>query len=459
LSHTSSERRSSAFEESSQTRETPQRALAVNESTSANVPSDRLDSWKAIAAYFDRDVRTVRRWESNQQLPVHRHLHNQRSAVYAYSSELERWWRSRSAPPHARTRLSTPPKFRWYIGALAFVFALLGIGLWQTWSSSTIPRPTRVSDARALCGRGQFLLDRRMGWRRFLPILHEAVVRDPSFAPAQAALAEAYRRRAVLDPDGREAAWREADRIVRKALLLDNRLPAAHATLGSIYLSRDWDWAGARKQLQHAVELDPADTRLRASFAFYLRMAGRLDDAIAERRRIVESEPLKAEHLAALGMEYLFARRDQDAVKAFRQALELEPGYQPALTGLSEALRGFADTREAQTWTRRLLAFTRPTSVVEAFEATARAHGFAAAARRLDRDALEKERLQPVPNLWTLACGYARLGETEAAFRSLEAAVERRDPAVLQMRIDPDLDGIRSDPRFVRLLRRLGNPL
>src|SRR5262245_1070188 len=55
----------------------------------------RLDSWKAIAAYLQRDVRTVRRWEASEQLPVHRHHHNKLASVYALKSELDAWRASR----------------------------------------------------------------------------------------------------------------------------------------------------------------------------------------------------------------------------------------------------------------------------------------------------------------------------------------------------------------------------
>ncbi len=61
----------------------------------AKIASDRLDSWKEIAAYLKRDVTTVRRWEKREGLPVHRHRHEQRESVYAFANELNSWWESR----------------------------------------------------------------------------------------------------------------------------------------------------------------------------------------------------------------------------------------------------------------------------------------------------------------------------------------------------------------------------
>ena len=60
---------------------------------------DLLDSWKAIAQYLGRNVRTVQRWEKTENLPVHRHIHEKNGSVYAFRSELENWRKSRSVPP------------------------------------------------------------------------------------------------------------------------------------------------------------------------------------------------------------------------------------------------------------------------------------------------------------------------------------------------------------------------
>ena len=69
---------------------------------------DRLESWKQIAAYLNRGVRTVRRWETEEGLPVHRHMHRSLGSVYAYKSEIDAWRQSRPtgpAPPQTSTEV------------------------------------------------------------------------------------------------------------------------------------------------------------------------------------------------------------------------------------------------------------------------------------------------------------------------------------------------------------------
>ena len=71
-------------------------------------PSDRLDSWKEIAAYLRRDVRTVQRWEKREGLPVHRHQHEKLGSIYAYKPELTQWFNNRLQlrdPTHGTERI------------------------------------------------------------------------------------------------------------------------------------------------------------------------------------------------------------------------------------------------------------------------------------------------------------------------------------------------------------------
>jgi hypothetical protein len=81
-----------------------QRAMAVE---------DRLDSWKEIASYFGREVRTVQRWEKRECLPVHRHFHYKAGSVYAFKTEIDKWQKDRSSGPGAIGSPRTKPSQVW----------------------------------------------------------------------------------------------------------------------------------------------------------------------------------------------------------------------------------------------------------------------------------------------------------------------------------------------------------
>src|SRR6266404_9375362 len=76
--------------------------------SSANPPEDRLDSWKEIAAYLNRDVTTVQRWEKREGMPVHRHLHDRIGSVYASRTELDAWVRGRNFPAEQASGNNVP---------------------------------------------------------------------------------------------------------------------------------------------------------------------------------------------------------------------------------------------------------------------------------------------------------------------------------------------------------------
>ncbi len=76
---------------------------------STSSPEDRLESWKAIARYLGRSVRTVRRWEQHEDLPVHRLMHRSRASVYAFANELDDWLASRAEQPVATKTAAAPP--------------------------------------------------------------------------------------------------------------------------------------------------------------------------------------------------------------------------------------------------------------------------------------------------------------------------------------------------------------
>src|SRR5262245_65991236 len=73
---------------------------------SVKPPEDRLDSWKEIAAYLNRDVTTVQRWEKREAMPVHRHQHDKIGSVYAYRAEIDAWARGRN--PNAAAPADSP---------------------------------------------------------------------------------------------------------------------------------------------------------------------------------------------------------------------------------------------------------------------------------------------------------------------------------------------------------------
>ena len=97
--------------------------------------NDRLDSWKEIAAYLNRSVRTVTRWEREERLPVHRHLHSKAGSVYAYTAELDDWWKNRGVSVDTSDSADRVSRFRgvrrrWIVAGTLVVLLGLGAIVW-----------------------------------------------------------------------------------------------------------------------------------------------------------------------------------------------------------------------------------------------------------------------------------------------------------------------------------------
>ena len=397
---------------------------------------------------------------------MHRHLHRARPSVYAFASEIDAWWDNGkrsvdSETDSPRRRRGLALAFR----AAAMLAAVVTAGsplaqsnnLDSAQGQSANARP-RDPQAYELYLRGRQLLNRRAGARKAaLPYLERAVARDPTFAPAQAALGEAYLRVAnSAEPAEREQAWADADAAIRRALALDDTLAAGHATLGWLYLFRDWNWPMARAELVRAIELDPTDPNVHSNYATYLRGAGRMDEAIKERRLARAADPLRIDLTVWLGLEYLFARRYTEAIETFEQALELEPAYVPALDGLADGLARKGLYERAAAAQIRLFTVRGATGLAAGFDDQYRREGYRAAAAWLDRRSIEEFSRRPDVNAWNLAFTYARLEEHDAALRWLGIAFEQHATGLLQIRVDPDLDCLRADPRFQALVARMG---
>ena len=97
--------------------------------------NDRLDSWKEIAAHLNRSVRTVTRWEHEEGLPVHRHLHSKSGSVYASKAELDDWWKNRGVNVDASDSADQSRRFRgarrlWIVASTVAIFLALSAIVW-----------------------------------------------------------------------------------------------------------------------------------------------------------------------------------------------------------------------------------------------------------------------------------------------------------------------------------------
>jgi eukaryotic-like serine/threonine-protein kinase len=280
-----------------------------------------------------------------------------------------------------------------------------------------------------------------------------AIEKDQNFASAYVDLALYYSISANFGNMRPNEAWPQAEAAAVKALAIDDRLAEAHHQLGAVKMWYDWDWSGAEREFKRAVELEPELVRRGNLYVRLLEALGRFDEAVAEVNKADDITPgYRGPGLASV----LFsARRYDEAIAEFRKRLETNPnnrGQWHLRIGMAYAYQGryeeaLAEVREARP------AVTQPRQLAQIGYVYAAAGKRDEAVRVLEEvKALTGER----HNLSTHIAGiYAGLGDKNEALAWLKRACDEHEQGVIDLKIDPRFDTLRSDPRFSDLLRRV----
>jgi serine/threonine-protein kinase len=278
---------------------------------------------------------------------------------------------------------------------------------------------------------------------------------DPTLAPAWSALADCHFFRASRGMAPSAEAFAEGTAAAEKALELDPSLADAHAALGVIR-SHSGDLAGGLRALQKAIELNPGLAPAHDRLGRVLYAYGRHAEAIAAMQKAVSLDPLSMFIRTGAGDAHYFAREYEKSVVHYRMALELDPRFDGAHTDLArslEALGRFDEARAEYEEGRRLSGgVAGPSFGLAHVEA---ASGNTAEARRILAE-LTEARSRRVVSAWGIAAVHACLGDVDEAFRWLDTAIEERASGLILLRVHPRLDPIRTDPRYLALVRRLG---
>jgi len=275
---------------------------------------------------------------------------------------------------------------------------------------------------------------------------------DPSYALAWAYLSRARNWQANEGLIPMEEGRRLAREAVERALSLNPNLAEAHAQMGRLKITVDYDWAGANASYQRAVELEPGNpegVRLAALSAAEL---GRFDVALQLARRAVDLDPLNADGWGNLGeIEFYMGHLDQGAADS-KKALELDPDHWASPFTLSRIylLQGRAQDALPE--------------IERVHYAPYRAHLYAltyyALGRKKESDAALRELMMKyhASNAFEIATIYAFRNQTDEAFEWLDQAYAQRDPSMMSTKMDPLLKSLHNDPRFAALLKKLNLP-
>ena len=298
------------------------------------------------------------------------------------------------------------------------------------------------------------------GFRKGVAYFKQAARKAPNYAAAHAGMATCFcllggHGFELIDPnDGMPI----AKNAVLKALSLDNTLAEPHAFLGVIRLKYEWDWPGAEEALKHSIQLNPSYAQARLFYSFFLEAMGRPDESIREAEKARSFDPLSLQANINLGWQYLRAGWPERARLVFESTAELDPDFWGVHWRPAHYYRRNGAHGEAIAAFQKAIdsggGYTLPLTDLGYTYAIA---GQPAEVRKiLDRlHALAENRYVSPFNMATIHVG---LGETDDAIIWLEKAFEKRSRSLAWLNVAKEYDGVRSDPRFRSLLKRVGLP-
>ena len=316
---------------------------------------------------------------------------------------------------------------------------------------------TRNAEAYRLYLQGRYYWNRRgeESLKKGAEYFQQAIEKDPSYARAWVGLADSLlilgNYSFMLPGD----AFPRAGAAARRAIELDQGLAEAHTSLAWLKSSYEWEWQGAEREFRLAIELNPDYGTAHHWYAWHLVTVGRAAEAIAEIRRALELEPLSPIINAQVGSFYYYGRQYEQAVRESQKAVEIYPAYyQPHLhLGMTYAVQRMQ--KDATIELERALQFSQGAPYPLALAGcTLGFLGQREHARQLLDELIkhsEKKYLAP----YFMAMVYAGMGENDRAIELLEKSLQEHSITPFLLR-NPLLDGVRPDPRFQSLLRRMG---
>ena len=291
--------------------------------------------------------------------------------------------------------------------------------------------------------------------RKGIGYFNQSIERDPTYALAYAGLAAAYFSLSNLFMPPREAMPRVRE-AAERALALDDSLAAAHTCMALTLTWYDWDFAKGEAEFRRAIALNANDAEAHRLYGDFLVAMGRFDEAIAEKRRSEQLDPLSVPTSWDVSRTLYYAGHDEEAIEQAKHTLDLDPNF-PYVYDL-EAQVDYRKNNlpEALSLMQKALQLGGHTQllITNWGMINARAGHRDEALRAMDELRARAAGTYTLPLF--LARIYAALGNNDEAMKNLEQVYNDRSESAVWLNVDPSLDTLRKDPRFIALIRKVG---
>src|SRR5262245_10291141 len=308
--------------------------------------------------------------------------------------------------------------------------------------------------------RGRFYWNKRNAdaLKKSIEYFNQAIEQDPNFALAYAGLADSYGVLPYYSGASPEQSIPKAKAAARKALEIDDSLAEAHAALGYELCVYDWNFVESSKEFRRAIELNPNYATAHQWYGDRVLVTlGRTDEGIEEVKRAVQLDPLSLIINADLGDIYIHAFQYDLAIEQLHRTIEMDPNFYNAHWRLGKAYEKKGSVQDALAEYQKARQLNDDPLVLASL-----GHLLGSSSKRdqamTPLDQLQQMAHERYVSAYSFAIVYEGLGDKEKAFQWLEKGYQERVFEMNYLKVDPFLEGLRSDPRFVDLVRRAGLP-
>lgn len=303
-------------------------------------------------------------------------------------------------------------------------------------------------------GRAHLLTYARPDVPKAVDAFRRAIDLDPSYAAAHAGLARACCAQAELRVVPHAQAYADARTSALRALAMDSASADAQVALGTVLFLSDWNWEGARRCLDRALDLDPSHVEGGLMYGRLLEALGEFDRGLAVKQKALEQNPASALVHLKIAESFWNQRRYDDMISWTNRVLDLDPHHPLAREFLASAYWKLGDfDRQMAESLKHAETHGVPESILSDLKrvyAMAGRKGILEHAIRL---------AGPSGNAVQLAILHSELGKLDDAFRYLDAALDSRDPSLVHLAVAPQWDYFRADARFGARLTRMNLPV
>ncbi len=308
--------------------------------------------------------------------------------------------------------------------------------------------------------RGRLLyFNRRLREENYENAIREfelALSHDPNFVPALAGLADLFSRDANIakTPEARRAMYERARVYAQRALEIDPAYAEAHSSMAWIKRSLDWDWEASEHHFRTAIALAPNNAEPHRAFSFLLMTLGRIDEAVDHARLACELDPSSHPNLRSYALILAFARRFEESIRQNELAWTIDPDNITDYRYLSMALYNLGRYQEFLDRFEKYPERARASFQTDTYRAmTYFKLGDHDESQRLLADL--RRRAKGYESRIRLGIALAVVGETDEALDLLEEGYRSGDDRMLWIKVQPELDVIRHEPRYQSILRKM----